>query len=36
VATATVGIVEGVYLCFAGVALVVEGLAKQPLDPFVP
>ena len=29
VAIAALGIVEGVYLCFAGIALVIEGLAKK-------
>ena len=34
VATVAVAIVQGVYLCFAGVALIIEGLAKKklPLD----
>lgn len=31
VAAAAVGIVQGVYLCFAGGALIVEGFAKRPV-----
>jgi uncharacterized membrane protein HdeD (DUF308 family) len=30
-ATAAIGIIEGVYLCFAGVALIIEGFAKRQL-----
>lgn len=32
--TAVLGIVQGVYLCFAGIALIIEGIAKKPATYF--